>query len=134
MNIRWKQRFNNFENAHKNLVEMIELLKKEPSSKPFKLAVIQSYEMDIELAWNTLKDYLNYIGYTVQSPREAIKQAFAIEIFDEAETWLKMIEDRNLTSHVYDEAKAQAVVDSISEYYYNELDLLFNFLKGKLND
>lgn len=134
MDIRWHQRFNNFENAHKNLIEMLDLLNKEPSSKAYKLAVIQSYEMDIELAWKTLKDYLNYLGYKIQTPREVIKQAFAIDFIDDGEMWIKMIEDRNLTSHTYDEAKAQEIVDSINEDYFSKLDSLYKFLKGRLND
>lgn len=134
MDIRWQQRFNNFENAHKNLIEMLGLLNKEPSNKAYKLAVIQSYEMDIELAWKTLKDYLNYLGYQIQTPREVIKQAFAIEIIEEGEIWLQMLEDRNLTSHIYDEAKAQEVVDSINKTYFTKLDFLYKFLKGNLNE
>lgn len=134
MDIRWKQRFNNLENSHKNLIEMLDLLNKEPSNKAYKLAVIQSYEMDIELAWKTLKDYLNYLGYKLQAPREVIKQAFAIEIIEDGEIWLKMLEDRNLTSHIYDEAKAQEVVDNITQNYYFKLDFLYNFLKGRVNE
>ena len=134
MDIRWKQRFSNLENAHKNLVEMLDLLNEEQSNKAYKLAVIQSYEMDIELAWKTLKDYLNYLGYKLQAPREVVKQAFAIEILEDGEIWLKMLEDRNLTSHIYDEAQAQEVVDSISQNYFFKLDFLYEFLKGKLND
>ena len=133
MDIRWQQRFNNLELAHKNLVEMLGLLKNEPTNKAYKLAVIQSYEMDIELAWQTLKDYLNYLGYKLQAPREVIKQAFAIEIIEDGDIWLQMLEDRNLTSHIYNEAKAQEVIDSISENYFFKLDFLYNFLKGKLD-
>ena len=85
MDIRWKQRFSNLKRAHANLIEMLDLLKNEPDNKAYKLAVIQSYEMDIELAWKTLKDYLNYLGYKLQAPREVIKQAFAIEIIEDGE-------------------------------------------------
>lgn len=134
MDIRWHQRFNNLENAHKNLIEMLDLLNKEPSNKAYKLAVIQSYEMDIELTWKTLKDYLNYLGYKVQAPREVIKQAFAAEIIEDGEVWFQMLEDRNLTSHIYDEAKAQEVVNDINEHYFVKLTSLYNFLKGKLNE
>ena len=133
MDIRWEQRFNNFSKAHDNLIEMLDLLKKDPLSKAYKLAVIQSYEMDIELAWKTLKDYLNFLGFKVQAPREVIKQAFAIEIIEDGEVWLQMLEDRNLTSHIYDESKAQEVVDSIKQNYFFKLDYVYNFLKGKLN-
>lgn len=134
MDIRWQQRFNNLENAHNNLIEMLDLLNKEPSNKAYKLAVIQSYKMDMELAWKTLKDYLNFLGYKLQAPREVIKQAFAIEIIADGEIWLQMLEDRNLTSHIYDEAKAQEVVDSIVKNYFVKLDYLYNFLKGELNE
>lgn len=134
MDIRWQQRFNNLEQAHKNLIEMLDLLKKEPSNKAYKLAVIQSYEMDIELAWKTLKDYLNYMGYKLQAPREVIKQAFAIEIIEDGEIWLKMLDDRNLTSYIYDESKAQEIIDSIVEVYFVKLDFIYNFLKGKLDE
>jgi len=133
MDIRWQQRFNNLKNAHKNLIEMLDLLKNEPSNKAYKLAVIQSYEMDIELAWKTLKDYLNFLGYKLQAPREVIKQAFAIEIIEDGEIWLQMLEDRNLTSHIYDEAKAQEVVDSIVRNYFYKLDFIYNFLQGKID-
>lgn len=134
MDIRWKQRFNNLENSHKNLIEMLDLLKNEPSNKAYKLAVIQSYEMDIELAWKTLKDYLNYLGYKVQAPRDVIKQAFAVEIIEDGEVWLQMLEDTNLTSHIYDESKAQEVVDSIIENYFAKLDYLYNFLISKIEE
>jgi len=90
--------------------------------------------MDIELAWKTLKDYLNYLGYKVQAPREVVKQAFAIAIIEDGELWLKMLDDRNLTSHVYDEARAQEIVDFIEKIYFSKLDNIYNFLKGKLND
>ena len=133
MEIRWQQRFNNFERAHNNLIEMLDLLIKDPLNKAYKLAVIQSYEMDIELAWKTLKDYLNYLGYRVQAPREVIKQAFAIEIIEDGEVWLKMLEDRNLTSHIYDESKAQEVVESIKDNYFSKLDFIYNFSKGKID-
>jgi len=134
MDIRWEQRFDNFGKAHANLVEMLDLLRKDSSSKAYKLASIQAYEMDIELAWKTLKDYLNYLGYKVQAPREVVKQAFAIAIIEDGELWLKMLDDRNLTSHVYDEARAQEIVDFIEKIYFSKLDNIYNFLKGKLND
>jgi len=112
---------------------MLDLLKKEPSGKAYKLAVIQSYEMDIELAWKTLKDYLNYLGYKLQAPREVIKQAFAIDFIDDGNIWIKMIDDRNLTSHTYDEAKAQDFIDNINKYYFDKLNCLYNFFKLKFS-
>ena len=134
VDIRWQQRLQNFEKAHLNLIEMLALLKEDESSKAYKLASIQAYEMDMELAWKTLKDYLNYLAYNVQAPREVIKQAFSAEIIEDGDIWLRMLDDRNLTSHVYDEVKAQEIVDSIVETYFSKLDTLYRFLKGESND
>lgn len=134
MDKRWEQRFQNFEKAHKNLLEMLEFLKQDPSNKAYKLAVVQSYEMDIELSWKTLKDYLNYLGFKIQAPREAIKQAFAVELLKDADLWLTMLEDRNITSHVYDELKAQEIVDAIEKKYFFLIDTMFNLLKDKINE
>lgn len=134
MDIRWQQRFNNLENAHKNLIEMLDFLQKEPTNKAYKLAVIQSYEMDIELAWKTLKDFLNYLGYKIQTPREVIKQAFAIDFIDDGDMWIKMIDDRNLTSHTYDEAKAQNFINNINNYYFDKLDSLYKSFKVKTQE
>lgn|SRR5574344_1597137 len=133
-NIRFKQRFENFEKAQTMFDEMIMLIKSEPNNKAYKMAVIQAFEMSMELAWKTLKDYLNYLQYNVQSPREVIKQAFAIEIIENGEVWLSMLEDRNLTSHAYDETKADEIVNKIVNEYYKNLNEIKIFFKGKVNE
>lgn len=133
-NIRFKQRFENFEKAQTTFDEMIMLIKSEPNNKAYKMAVIQAFEMSMELAWKTLKDYLNYLQYNVQSPRDVIKQAFAIEIIENGEVWLSMLEDRNLTSHAYDETKADEIVNKIVNEYYKNLNEIKIFFKGKVNE
>ncbi len=134
MDIRWKQRFQNFEKANENLKKMVELFKKEPTNIAYKLACIQAFEMDFELCWKTVKDYLNYLGYKVQSPRETVKQAFSVDIIKDGELFIEMIEARNSTSHIYDEIQAQKVIEAISGKYFEKINDLLKFLQGKLND
>ena len=68
--------------------------------------MIQRFEFCTELAWKTLREYLLDQGYTeINSPRATLKQAFAEGIITD-EAWLTMLADRNMTSHVYDDATA----------------------------
>ena len=133
MEIRWIQRFDNFSKSEISLTEMIDLYRSDKTNKAYKLAVIQTFEMTVELAWKVLKDYLNFLQYKVVSPREAVKQAFASELIDNGEIWIAMIEDRNLTSHAYDETKADEIVAKIDEIYYQELQNFYNDFKGKID-
>jgi nucleotidyltransferase substrate binding protein (TIGR01987 family) len=88
--------------------------------------------MSFELAWNTLKDYLEEEGFIeIKSPRAAIKKAFESGLITDGHTWLKALEDRNLTSHTYDENTANQVVDLIKKSYYPLLTSLYNELKGR---
>ena len=71
-----------------------------------RLALSQTYEITFELAWKTLKDFLESKEVVAQFPRDVIKEAFKNKIIREGETWLDMLEKRNLMSHTYDETTA----------------------------
>jgi nucleotidyltransferase substrate binding protein (TIGR01987 family) len=84
----------------------------QPESDIVRDAVIQRFEFSFELVWKALKLYLERQGHECGGPRPTLKRAFAeglITTPDEADTWLKMLEDRNLTSHAYDEALASRI-------------------------
>jgi len=140
--IRWKQRFENFEKAYNNLkltlnASALKELERLPlnqntSNIIYKMAIIQAYEMAFELSWKTVKDFLNEQGIKTNFPREVIKEAFAYEIIEDGEAWIKMLDDRNATSHTYDEEKANLVVDEITTKYFYAIEQVFNYLKGKL--
>jgi nucleotidyltransferase substrate binding protein (TIGR01987 family) len=130
--IRWKQRFENFEKAYLNFLTVIEALNEKPDNIINKMAIIQAYEMVFELGWKTAKDFLTEQGVEANFPREVIKEAFAYEIIDNGEIWIKMLEDRNLTVHTYDEVKANLIVSNIKKNYFFAIKQLYNYLKGKL--
>lgn len=81
--------------------------------------LIQSFEFTHELAWNVFKDYLTdqSIAGLIGS-RDATRSAFKNGLITEGEDWMRMIADRNLTSHTCDQATAQAIVDNILARYY----------------
>ena len=126
---RWKYRFTNFSRAFTLLRDALEpgvgalnQLERE--------GVIQRFEYTFELAWNTLKDRLEYDGIVLHTvtPRSVIRQAFQSGIIGDGETWLDMLTDRNLSSHTYDATRIEAVLNNI----YNRYLALLNDLYQRL--
>lgn len=115
LDIRWKQRLQNFDKAMANLEAALAL----PQPDMFqKAGLIQFFEMSFELAWKSLKDYLEAEGHLeITSPRATLKKAFEVGLILDGHAWLKALEDRNLTSHVYDEATADQVLQLIRDQY-----------------
>lgn len=94
--------------------------------------MIQFFEMTFELAWNTLKDYLQAQGFIdIKSPRSAIKKGFEIDLITDGEGWLKLLEDRNLTARAYDEVMAKEIEKLIRKKYFPLIKELFDILHQK---
>jgi nucleotidyltransferase substrate binding protein (TIGR01987 family) len=101
--IRWQQRFDNFQSAFDQLSRACE----QEAYSPLELSgLIKIFELTFETAWKTLKDLLSYEGFDVNSPRSAIRQAFASGIIVDPKPWLEALESRNLLSHTYDQSTA----------------------------
>lgn len=80
--------------------------------------VIQRFEFCTELAWKTLREYLLDQGYSeVNSPKSVMKQAYADGLLNEEQAWIDLLNARNLTSHIYDEATANSVFQKIRDVY-----------------
>lgn len=83
-------------------------------------ATIQRFEFTFETVWKTLKLYLEHQGHECSGPRPTLKKAFAaglIPTAEEADVWMMMLEDRNLTSHAYDESLAARIYGNIVKDY-----------------
>lgn len=127
---RWLQRFQNFENAYAVFLRRIDEYEQFPDKEAYQMALIQGFEIAIELAWKTLKDYLENEGYDVKNAKQAIRQAFQDELILQAETWMTALEKRNLTSHTYDTEILLATVSFIDNEFFPILRDLFFKLKG----
>lgn len=64
-------------------------------------------------------------------PRRVLKQAFAAKIIQDGQTWITMLEQRNLMSHTYDNESFETVFDNISHSYLAALEQVFTWLKAK---
>ena len=119
--IRWIQRFNHFSKAFAQLKEAVELSEQRKLSKLEEQGLIQSFEYTHEMAWNTLKDFLEERGVKkLYGSKDATREAFKTGLIEDGEAWMKMIESRNLTSHSYNEETATAIVSAIIHSYFAE--------------
>lgn len=92
----------------------------QPQSELIRDATIQRFEFTFEVVWKTLKLYLERQGHECGGPRPTLKKAFAENLIatpEEGDLWLRMLEDRNLTSHAYDEALANRIYGHILQDY-----------------
>lgn len=133
LDIRWKQRFNNFDKALSQLKKGLELSQKRELSNIEKQGIIKAFEFTFELAWNLLRDYLMFQGiYEIRGSRDAIKLAHKYGLIDHPEVWLEMLTSRNLTSHTYNEEVALEILQKIQEKYVQEFQKLWEtFLSFK---
>jgi len=135
--LRWKQRFQNFEKAINVFQNRIDDSDENPENSDYyealQMALVQSFEIVFELAWKLLKDFLEDEGYTeAKSPKSTLKQAFQIEIIRDAEVWMEALEKRNITTHTYDSAILKEVVDYIKNKFAAVVWDLYHNLKKEL--
>lgn len=123
--VRWKQRFSNFEKAFLQLKKGTEQKQYTPLEKE---GLIQRFEFTFELAWKTLKDYLESQGVEARYPRDVIKEAFRYELIKDGEKWIDMLEKRNLMAHTYDEKSADFAFQIIRENYFFLIEQVFELL------
>lgn len=121
--IRWQQRFSNYKKALIKLKQAVEIMseKVEHSDEVDELlqeGLIQRFEYTHELAWKVMKDYAEYQGYTdIRGSRDAIRKALEIGLIADKQ-WMETIEDRNLTSHNYNNDVAAEIYENIMQTYY----------------
>ncbi|SFH70222.1 nucleotidyltransferase substrate binding protein, HI0074 family [Tindallia magadiensis] len=127
--LRWKQRFTNFEKSYLLLDQYID---KPIETELERAGIIQFFEVSFELSWKLMKDYLEAQEFSVKSPRDTIKQAYQIGLIDNGHTWMDALSDRNLTVHTYDEETAERMVKDIQDKYFPELRKLYHSLVKEL--
>ena len=125
--IRWKQRFANFEKAFKQLKAAVD--KFDELDDLSKEGLVQRFEYTFELAKNTLKDFIESKGENEKYSRDVLKKAFQLQIITDGEIWLEMLDKRNIMSHTYNKTTFVEVVTVIKEKYFSEIEKLIKFFK-----
>jgi nucleotidyltransferase substrate binding protein (TIGR01987 family) len=131
--IRWQQRFENFQRAVLSLSNAIQLSQQRPLTDLEQLGLIQSFEFYHELAWKTLKDFLEYQGITdIIGSRDATGEAFASGLILDGDASMEMIKSRNLSSHTYIKDVADDVVKQILDSYAHCFNQFVTTLQGRI--
>jgi nucleotidyltransferase substrate binding protein (TIGR01987 family) len=120
--VRWQQRFRNYQLALSRLTEAVALSQQRPLSDLEKQGLVHAFEFTHELAWNVLKDYLEAQGVVdVIGSKNATRHAFANGLLEDGEAWMDMIKARNLTSHLYQAKIADDITRDILSRFHPAL-------------
>ncbi len=129
--IRWQQRFSNYRKALSKLQAGMpdRLPGLARMSDLEKEGLIHRFEYTHELAWNVMKDYLEFQGITdMTGSRDAIREAYEAGLIEDGEGWMATIRSRNQTSHSYNESVANEILEKIVSVYFG----LFNAFLQKM--
>ena len=128
--VRWQQRFANFKKAHAQLNDALVLMKQRPLSDLERQGVIKVFEFTYELSWKLLRDYLLWQGVSpIAGSRDAIREAFRLNLIKEGHAWMSMLQDRNKTVHIYDESTITSILENLQHQYA----LLFDSLNEQFD-
>jgi nucleotidyltransferase substrate binding protein (TIGR01987 family) len=82
--------------------------------------LIKAFEYTFELAWTTLKDFLEYRGQSdIYGSRDAIRKAFQLNLIEDGENWMDMLLSRNRTSHTNNRETAEQICQAVKNVYFS---------------
>ena len=112
-----QEKYNKLVQAVDRLREAIDDYQRTPLDS-IRDGAIHRFEFCTELVWKTLREYLIDQGYTdINSPKSVMRQAYADGLVDNEQAWIDLLNDHNLTSHIYDEATAARIYGLIVSGY-----------------
>jgi nucleotidyltransferase substrate binding protein (TIGR01987 family) len=124
--IRWQQRFQNFDRAFTLLDSALKDRSLDAYSALEQEGIIQRFEYAYELAWKTMKDFLEDGGVVIApvTAREVIKRAFAARLVEDGQVWIDMMLHRNQLAHTYDFSKFREVLVAARDRYHPAMSSL----------
>jgi len=120
----------NYKNALNRFIDAIEketILKEEGFYDIFLDLIVKRFEFTYDMSWKAIKRYLDFVGIDVTNPRNSFKEAYSIGLIKDENIWLDMINQRNLSSHIYSEFEIRDILYKLEDY-----KKVFVELKNKL--
>ena len=117
--IRWKQRFEHFVNAFKQLRNAKTIASEREFTELELQGVIQAFEVSQEFSWKVMKDFLEEQGkIDLFGSKNAVREAFNVGLISDGDIWFDMIKSRNVTSPIYDEQEVKVILETILNIYF----------------
>ena len=112
------------ENFGKALAKLCEFASMPIANDRDRAGIVQAFEFTFEQCWKAFQRIAASQGLTVGGPRQSLQAAVQLGLIAAAdeETWLDMMRDRNVTSHLYHEAWAHEIADRIVSRYLPVLE------------
>lgn len=132
---RWQYRFDNFKRAYFLLQEAADRYAENSLEQLGKEGMIKRFEVCMELAWKTIKDYLESknVVFSQITPSMVVKEAVSAKLIDDGESWMMALDARNKMSHTYDFNKFEVVLQQVGEKYLQCFGQLYETLAMELN-
>jgi nucleotidyltransferase substrate binding protein (TIGR01987 family) len=112
-------------------IEMREEINTQGFSDIYLDLAVKRFEFTYEMSWKAVKRYLDFTGIECSNPRACYKEAYVQKLIEDEKIWLDMIEQRNLSSHIYDETEIVEILEKIADYR-QAFEWLRNMLENKL--
>jgi len=130
--IRWKQRFMNYDRAFKRLSEAMH---EEELNELERNGLVQRFEFSLELAWKTTKDFLEEKGFAFRpSPKDTFRQAQSAGYITNAQELIDGLDLRNELSHDYDGEKFERAEKQLRTETFPALKALYEFFVQQINE
>lgn len=108
--------FNNALEKFNAVIEMENEIKAQGFEDMYLDLIVKRFEFTFEMGWKALKRLLEFLGFEAKSPRMVFQEGYAQGLIKDEAVWLDMIEQRNLTSHVYDEYQIKEILNKTEDY------------------
>lgn len=125
-------KYMNLKKAYDRLLEVSKLY--DGKDDIIRDSLIQRFEFTYELTHKTLREFMKYLGVTLENsfPRSIYKKAYVNNLISNDKVWISLLEDRNSTSHIYNENLADEIANRIVQEYVDAIGELVNNLEKLL--
>lgn len=125
-------KYMNLKKAYDRLLEVSKLY--DGKDDIIRDSLIQRFEFTYELTHKTLREFMKYLGVTLENsfPRSIYKKAYVNNLISNDKVWISLLEDRNSTLHIYSEDLADEIANRIVNEYVDAIGELVNNLEKLL--
>ena len=125
-------KYMNLKKAYDRLLEVSKLY--DGKDDIIRDSLIQRFEFTYELTHKTLREFMKYLGVTLENsfPRSIYKKAYVNNLISNDKVWISLLEDRNSTLHIYSEDLADEIANRIVNEHVDAIGELVNNLEKHL--